>query len=177
MVTDNNENIPPQSMDVTLMKLPQWIQRWRMKMMECAFLKLSSLNQLIVSQQFSMTLIRLIMPTIVVQHQKHTTIKIWFLLFIEGTHKTNNKTFPLFTVGICDENFKMNVILWVLCLNEWAQMFNGPGCSIGYSKRQFLLFLVLMHAKECVPSSPMVIHNIGDSQETSELDAAISMGI
>ena len=66
MVTDNNENIPPQSMDVTLMKLPQWIQRWRMKMMECAFLKLSSLNQLIVSQQFSMTLIRLIMPTIVV---------------------------------------------------------------------------------------------------------------
>ena len=114
------ENIPPQSMDVTLMKLPQWIQRWRMKILECAFLKLSSLNQLIVSRQFSMTLSRLIMPTIVVLHQKHKTIKIWFLLFIEGTHKTNNKTFPLFTVGICDENFKMNVILWVLCLNEWA---------------------------------------------------------
>ena len=71
------------------------------------------------------------------------------VLFIEGTHKTNTNTFPLFTVGICDENFKMNVILRVFCPNEW---------SSGYSKRQFLLFLVLMHAKECAPSSPMVIH-------------------
>jgi hypothetical protein len=88
------------------------------------------------------------------------------VLFIDGTHKTNNEKYPLFTVGIRDENFKMNVILRAFCPNEKAWMF------------QWLF-------KEAIPAvlgadacqRVCTILTDGDSQETAELDAAISMGI
>jgi MULE transposase domain len=45
------------------------------------------------------------------------------VLFIDGTHKTNNEKYPLLTVGIRDENFKMNIILRAFCPNERSWMF------------------------------------------------------
>ena len=88
------------------------------------------------------------------------------VLFVDGTHKTNNEKYPLFTAGIRDENFNVVVILRAFCPNERGWMFEW-------------LF------KEAIPAilgadacrRVRTIITDGDSQETTELDAAISMGI
>lgn len=88
------------------------------------------------------------------------------VMFVDGTHKTNNEKYPLFTVGIRDENFNVIVILRAFCPNERGWMFEW-------------LF------KEAIPSilgkdvckKVGTIITDGDSQETTELDAAIAMGV
>jgi hypothetical protein len=88
------------------------------------------------------------------------------VLFIDGTHKTNNEKYPLFTVGIRDENFKMLVVLRAFCPNERAWMF-------GWLFREAIPSILGFNACKRVKT----IITDGDSQETKELDAAIAIGI
>jgi hypothetical protein len=88
------------------------------------------------------------------------------IVFVDGTHKTNNEKFTLFTVGVRDENFKMYIVLRAFCPNERGWMFEW-------------LF------KEAIPAilggdackQVRTIITDGDSQETTELDSAIAAGI
>ena len=88
------------------------------------------------------------------------------VLFIDGTHKTNNEKYPLFTVGIRDENFKMLVVLRAFCPNERSWMF-------GWLFKEAIPSLLGFNACKRVKT----IITDGDSQETKELDAAIALGI
>lgn len=88
------------------------------------------------------------------------------VLFIDGTHKTNNEKYPLFTVGIRDADFKVNVVLRAFCPNERAWMFEW------FFNEAIPSILGINACKQV-----KIIITDGDSQETKGLDNAIRRGV
>lgn len=88
------------------------------------------------------------------------------VLYIDGTHATNRDRMPLFTVGIRDESFKIHVVIRAFVPNERAWIFR-------WLFQYGIPTLVGMHACQKVK----LIVTDGDSQETSQLDAAINANI
>ena len=88
------------------------------------------------------------------------------VLFIDGTHKTNNEKYPLFTVGIRDANFKVKIVLRAFCPNERAWMFEWFFNEAIPS---------ILGASACKRVQTIITD--GDSQETKGLDNAIRNGV
>ena len=88
------------------------------------------------------------------------------VLFIDGTHKTNNEKYPLFTVGIRDANFKVRIVLRAFCPNKRAWMFEW------FFNEAIPSILKISACKRI-----KTIITDGYSQETKGLDNAIRSGI
>ena len=88
------------------------------------------------------------------------------VLFIDGTHKTNNEKYPLFTVGIRDANFKVRIVLRAFCPNERGWMFDWFFSEAIPS---------ILGANACKRVKTIITD--GDSQETKGLDKAIGNGV
>ena len=86
------------------------------------------------------------------------------VIFIDGTHKTNRENRPLFTMGLKDMDGRMNVVVRVWAPNERAWMF------------RWLLQTALptLVGKQTCNRICMFITD-GDSQEYTQLDAAIAV--
>ena len=88
------------------------------------------------------------------------------VLYVDGTHGTNNDRMPLLTVGIRDRKFNMHVVIRAFIPNERAWLFRWIfHCGIP----------ALMGSTACQKVKLVVTD--GDSQETTQLDEAIRAGI
>jgi hypothetical protein len=83
--------------------------------------------------------------------------------FVDGTHKTNKEDRPLITMGIKDMDGKMQIVLRCWAPNERAWMFRWL----------FKSAVPTIFGKEGCERIRLVITD-GDSQEYSQLDAAIA---
>ena len=83
------------------------------------------------------------------------------VLYVDGTHSTNKDKMPLLTVGVRDEAFKMHIVIRAFIPNERAWLFRW---IFQYG------IPTLMGADAC--KRVKLIVTDGDSQETSQLDAA-----
>lgn len=88
------------------------------------------------------------------------------VLYIDGTHGTNSERMPLLTVGIRDHNFKMNVVIRAFIPNERAWLFRWI----------FRHGIPTLLGKDACKRVRLIVTD-GDSQETSQLDNAISSKI
>ena len=88
------------------------------------------------------------------------------VLYVDGTHATNKERMPLLTIGVRDREFKMNVILRAFIPNEKSWLFRWIfQCGIP----------TLMGTDAC--KKVKLIVTDGDSQEFTQLDAALKAGI
>ena len=98
----------------------------------------------------------------VLPHGKHLFRAYPEVMFIDGTHKTNEENRPLITMGIKDCSGKMQIILRAFVPNERAWLFRWL----------FQVATPSLLGKVACASVQLLITD-GDSQETSQLDQAL----
>lgn len=84
------------------------------------------------------------------------------VLYVDGTHATNQEQMPLLTVGVQDNEFKMNIVVRAFIPNERAWLFRWI----------FFHGIPTLMGKAACSKVKMIITD-GDSQETLQLDNAI----
>jgi MULE transposase domain len=88
------------------------------------------------------------------------------VLYIDGTHGTNRERMPLLTVDIRDETFSVIPVIRAFIPNERAWMFRWL----------FQYGIPTLMGKDACRKVKLIVTD-GDSQETSQLDAAINAKI
>ena len=88
------------------------------------------------------------------------------VLYIDGTHSTNRERMPLLTVGVRDESFKVNVVIRAFIPNERAWLFRWL----------FHYGIPTLMGKDACRKVKLIVTD-GDSQETTQIDAAINANI
>ena len=86
------------------------------------------------------------------------------VMFIDSTHGTNDEKRPLVTIGVCDGDMKMHVVIRAIVPNERAWLFRWL----------FQTAIPSMVGRKYCTLVNLVLSD-GDSQEISQLDSAISM--